>query len=527
MPVLPVIVAERRLPAVEFERHFRVKYGNPLRKALTFLITEGPGATLRKRQSKQIERRIEADQQIVIALVELNARRMIGVTRDIGGALRFDPALLFVASGEELTAASLDAVDLSPRARLLLESWLPVPSCPLDQALPAEILAHNDWLRPVPSSAAATGARRERRAGGEAAAPGSGGSARAVRDEPSRRAVYLIGYGGYVREQIMPHFRGEVAAAVDYKAGLILRHTGGAVPVREGIDDVLPGIAAAERPLVIVSTYHSDHVAAAGAVLAANAGARVFIEKPPCVTVDEARTLAGLRAGGAWIDIGYNRRYAPFTAELRARLQQQPRPWVLLAEVKELKLPPTHWYFWPNQGSRVTGNICHWLDLFCHLVPAPVAEMTVLGDEGSMTLALAFRDGTLATIVASERGDDTAGVTERIQARAGAATITIDEFRSLEQTSGTGRERTQRLRRDKGHGAMYRELRRRWLADEPPAYPAEDIVRVAEVVARAARAVADGERSVHFPAGAGAASGATGAVPEWAVLAAAGRADAP
>jgi predicted dehydrogenase len=224
----------------------------------------------------------------------------------------------------------------------------------------------------------------------------------------------------------------------------------------------------------------------------------VFIEKPPAVSAVEARTLESMRQRGAWIDIGYNRRHAPFTRELAALLRDVPGPWQLLAEVKELKLPPSHWYFWPNQGTRITGNVCHWLDLFCSLTPASVAEMTVLGDDSSLSLALHYDDGTVGTIVATDRGDDTAGVTERIQARGGDSTIPIDEFRTLTHASGSGRNRTRRLRRDKGHAAMYRDLRRRWLADEGPSYPAGDIVRVAEVVERAAQALVRGDRVVRF-----------------------------
>jgi predicted dehydrogenase len=493
---LPPVVALRRMPPAAFEGHFRTKYGRPLRKAAAFVLTEGPAATLRKARSKQVERRIEADQHLVIAVVDAGGESFIGFTRDLGGDLRFHPQLLFrVADARDRVAADalLERVEMADATRVLLESYLPVPSCPLDHRLVEGILKDNPWLAPWQGVAAIPAAAA-------AAAPAGPAPGRAaVRGHSDRPAwdVWLVGYGGYVREHILPAFASDVAAAVDYKAALIGRHVESPFPVVETLDEILPDIAAAKRPLVIVSAYHADHVPVAEAVLSANPRAGLFLEKPPCVTVEEARRLEALRRRGAWIDAGYNRRHAPFTSLLRAELQALPRPFIMTAEVKELKLPPSHWYFWPNQGTRVTGNLCHWLDLACHLADAAPAEIAVLGDEGNLSVTLGFADGSIATIVATDLGDDLHGVTERIQLRAADCTMTVDDFRSLEIVRGGQRSRDRRQHRDKGHAAMYRELRRRWVGGEPPSYPTGDIVRVAGVVAQVADMLAHGVK--HAP----------------------------
>jgi predicted dehydrogenase len=159
-----------------------------------------------------------------------------------------------------------------------------------------------------------------------------------------------------------------------------------------------------------------------------------------------------------------------------------------------LKLPPTHWYLWPNQGTRVTGNVCHWLDLAYHLIGVTPLEMTLAQTGDTVTLAVKFEDGSLATIVATDHGDDLPGVTERIEVRGGGTTMVVDDFRRLEVSSAAGRSVRRRLRRDKGHAAMYEDLRRRWLADASPAYPTEDLYRVGSLTEAASEMLRGGER---------------------------------
>jgi predicted dehydrogenase len=293
---------------------------------------------------------------------------------------------------------------------------------------------------------------------------------------------------------VLRHFRGDVVMALDYRAELI-RRVGAPVPeVTDSFERVLARLAEDAAPLVIISTYHSDHCWMALRVLDANPGARVFIEKPPVVGWEGLEELLARRWAGAWIDVGFNRRYAPLLTRVRTETAALPRPLVMTALVKELKIPPTHWYLWPNQGTRITGNVCHWLDLAYHLIGGEAKELTLAETGDTVTLAVLFGDGSLATIVATDVGDDLPGVTERIEVRGGETTIVLDDFRRLEVASARGRMVRRRLRREKGHGAMYGDLRRRWLEGGPPRYPLEDLYWVPALTARASALLREGGR---------------------------------
>jgi predicted dehydrogenase len=482
----------RRVQVHSHARHHAHKYRHPLRKARLFALRDGLFETIRKARSKLVERRVEAAQHVLLCAWDEEGARRVAVTRDLGGRPRFHAELVFAA----VDGLALDAVRLSDEAAVLLEAYLPVPECPLAGRVAAAVRAVNPGLRELHDG------RDTGTADVAVARPSVSPSTptAAVRGWPERGRgkagqVFLLGYGGYVREQVLPAFNGggaTVAGAVDHKAELLRGDHSGGFPLYRDLAELLPAIAAASEPLVIVATYHSDHARSTLAVLDANPDARVFVEKPVSVTVAQAEALAERRAAGAWIDVGFNRRYAAMTGGLRAAASRLRGPLVFSALVKELRIPPSHWYHWPNQGTRVTGNLCHWIDLAHHLIGGECVGVRALAGETGQTetvsAILEFVDGSVATLVATDAGDDLGGVTEYLELRGGETTVIVDDYRRLIRLE-EGRRRVRRARREKGHRRMYQDLRRHWLDGAPPAYPAEDILAVARTTAEVVRAL--------------------------------------
>ncbi len=480
---------ERRISPRAYDAFHREKFRRPVAKALRFLVLEGFVRTWRKIRSKQVLRRIEADQDIVVAEIEAGGGQWLGFTRELGGALRFHPSLVFEVDGDPDPAS----VRLTEPARLLLETYLPVPSCPVPDELVGELTSANPSLKPhgrlpPPSEGAGQGGTSPELAAPSEATPATPASpAEGTAPDPAAgTGVYLIGFGAYVWDEVLTHFAGEIRGAADFRAGLMRRHLDPAFPLHEDSAPLLDDVASAVEPLVIIAAYHSDHAPLAARVLEANPDARVFIEKPAAVTMEQAECLARLLRGGAWIDVGYNRRHAAFAADLRRRLEGLPRPWTLTAVVKENRIPPTHWYRWPNQGTRVTGNACHWVDLFQHLVGRRPVAVDALGDDERTSISIRYDDDSLATLIAASDGDGAGGVQEWIEIRGGGTTLRLDDFRRLVVESDGRTRRRRRLRRDKGHAAMYRDLSVRWRTGAPPAYPPEDLLPVCRVTATAA-----------------------------------------
>ena len=251
--------------------------------------------------------------------------------------------------------------------------------------------------------------------------------------------------------------------------------------------------AIAETPapgLVVVATAHDSHTHLACAAL--KAGHRVFVEKPPAVTGEDVRRLAAaMRANPGAVEIGFNRRYHPLVRRARARLRRETGPVTISCLVKELTFEPDHWYFWPNQGTRITGNLCHWIDLavfFLEDHPMPVSVTlsprmpgTEPGNDEERVLTVTFEDGSLLTVLGTTRGDDIRGVQEQIDIRRGTTTITIDDLWKMRVRSDGIERYSRTLFRDKAHTAMYAEALGRIVAGQPAVYPVRDMVVVSAI----------------------------------------------
>jgi predicted dehydrogenase len=324
--------------------------------------------------------------------------------------------------------------------------------------------------------------------------------------------VALLGAGDYARTEIIPALRAaglslhSVANREPQIAAMIAREYGFCVATASA------DRAIAELPrsgLVVIATAHDSH--ARLAKVAVEQGHRAFVEKPPAVTSDDVALLVeAMTARPGAIEIGFNRRYHPLILRARARLHQEQGPTSIICTIKEVTLEPDHWYFWPNQGTRITGNLCHWIDLAVFLFeggPIPVSltlsprisSSSQVIDEERM-LIVTFSDGSLLTILATGRGDDIRGVQEQIEIRKGQTTVMIDDLWKMRVRRGGVDHPSRTLFRNKAHGVMYRTALRRFLRDEPAAYPPGDMAVVSAIQIAASESARSGELQGEIPA---------------------------
>ena len=438
----------------------------PRRKVLRFLRTDGPAGTLRKVRSKLGEKRYTGDYRVV-ALVGFDAdsgERVAGIACRVPSCAELLPVHpeLVVPVAEGFDVSRL-AGALSAQQALLGEhgrqSWLYSGMRP-----PEEL------RRAVADAVAAAGAPSAH----AVLRPPAGEPDTATRIEigpappAAVRHAAVLASGDYTRTEIVPALReAELGLAVlcDREPQVVaqaareLGFAAAASDAREAIESLPPG------SLVVVSTAHDSHADLAAAGL--DAGHWVFLEKPAVVTEDDLRRLVeSARRSPERLELGYNRRYNPMVRKAREALAREQGPTTIACTVREVDLESDHWYLWPNQGTRVTGNLCHWIDLAIFLIgPGPLPrEVSVSppvahgarADE-ERTIGVTFDDGSVAAITATNRGDGVRGVQEWIEARRGGLTARIDDLWKLSLVRG-GTERASRTAfRDKSHQVMYRE----------------------------------------------------------------------
>lgn len=314
----------------------------------------------------------------------------------------------------------------------------------------------------------------------------SSSSWREIQNDKSYK-LFLVGAGVYgcgfilqflsnvSKEMIIDH--NPVIAALVAKT-FHFKHSG------TNAEKSLKHLAEISHPVLCIATYHSTHFEILKKALEYNFQTRIFLEKPPVTTFDQLDQLIDLRKNGAKIEIGYNRRYLHILNIAKSFFKNSESPYCIAVLVKELNLPDFHWYYWPNQKTRVTGNLCHWIDLACvfikarpvriHLAPHPAMRP---GDEIDVTIL--FSDGSRLSLHSSDYGDRLRGVQEYIDIRSGEQTAIIDDFCKLILMGEGGTIEKRYWYRNKGHAQMYKHYAKQLVSNNGMyLYSNNDLLRV-------------------------------------------------
>jgi predicted dehydrogenase/NADPH:quinone reductase-like Zn-dependent oxidoreductase len=274
--------------------------------------------------------------------------------------------------------------------------------------------------------------------------------------------VGCIGAGGFARGVIFPLLRSS--------AGLVLESvatsTGAAATsARTGF-----GFTLAESPsgllvnpnvdVVFILTRHNSHAAYVESAL--DEGKRVFVEKPlainrkqlEMVQVAYARALAQSRS--PFVMVGFNRRFSPLTERVQEFFAGRTEPMLVHIRCNAGFIPRDSWIQDPENGGRIIGELCHFIDWARALVGCRMQTLTAaaLPDAGrysrdNVTVTISFEDGSLANLVYLANGNRGAGK-EYLEVFCQGGIARIDDFKTL-YLSRNGKKETSRGGGDKGH----------------------------------------------------------------------------
>ncbi|MBI4182715.1 MAG: bi-domain-containing oxidoreductase [Proteobacteria bacterium] len=307
-----------------------------------------------------------------------------------------------------------------------------------------------------------------------AARPGAGGC-----------VLGMIGAGAFARTQLLTELKRLPAvrlAALATLRPISAEHTASRFGFARVSADADAVLADAEVNAVLIASPHSSHAELAARAL--EAGKAVLVEKP--LALDRAglnRVIEARNRSTAFFQVGFNRRFAPFSARARRALDVIPGPRNILVRVNAGPLAADSWVGEPEEGGgRVLGELCHFVDLAAFLagdrivsVAARAARAAKLAEEVSVTLS--FAEGSLATLVYSALGDP-AAAKELVEVYAGGTVIAIDDFRRLSVTGpGRGGGTRARLGQDKGHAAELRAFVAAVANGGPPPVDEDELIR--------------------------------------------------
>jgi predicted dehydrogenase len=218
----------------------------------------------------------------------------------------------------------------------------------------------------------------------------------------------------------------------------------------------LPGLS-----MVYIASNHASHTPYALQSLARDID--TYIEKP--IAVSEAQLVALLRAqrrSKARLFAGYNR---PFSGAIRMLRRWMPidpsRGITLQCYVSGHVIAPDHWYRRPEEGTRVCGNIGHWLDLLVHLLawrgmPDQLELSLAVADpaepDDNLSIGITSDMGDLFSVMLSSRTEPFEGINETINIQHHETIAKIDDFRRLTIWQGERLLRSRFWPKDVGHG---------------------------------------------------------------------------
>jgi predicted dehydrogenase/threonine dehydrogenase-like Zn-dependent dehydrogenase len=271
--------------------------------------------------------------------------------------------------------------------------------------------------------------------------------------------VAAIGAGSFPSRLLFPPLKdsGRVKFTwITSSSGLTAKRQGTRFGFARAVSDIEDGLQLDGTDAVMVLSLHDTHARYAVRVL--EAGKALFCEKPLALTEADLDSLAiAWRSSGAPALAGFNRRFAPAIRVIReatrggGSLQISYR---VFAGV----LRPDHWAARPEQGGRILGEVCHFVDTVGFLVGANPTAVTAQSPEGqdpiasrSVSALIEYSNGSSATI--EYAGGSPSGAPKEFMEVAGdGIAARMDDFRLVTMW---GRRKGQR--RFKGGPKGHRE----------------------------------------------------------------------
>ena len=284
---------------------------------------------------------------------------------------------------------------------------------------------------------------------------------------PGSGVVGLVGAGNFTGITLLPALRatGARLKTIASGAGVTGTHLGRKFGFEQSTTDTTSLLADPEIDTVLITTRHDSHTRFVLEGL--RAGKRVYVEKPLCLTQDEMTAIETEVAArpGAFVMVGFNRRFAPQIRAIKPLLDARPQPKALVFTANAGTIPGSHWTQDRKVGGgRIIGEACHFIDLLRHRVGHPItaADLVRAGGAGAengdiVTITLRFADGSIGTLHYLSNGSRSFPK-ERLEVFCGGGILQIDNFRELKAYDWKGARSGRAWRQDKGHASEMQAL---------------------------------------------------------------------
>ena len=274
----------------------------------------------------------------------------------------------------------------------------------------------------------------------------------------ARLAIGFIGAGNYASSMLLPHLvqlpNAELVHVTTTKSlsAVNAQRRFGFTTASTSASAVLEDES---LDAIFVVTRHATHADLVCRAL--ETGKAVFVEKPLALTADELDRITEVitKTGNDRLMVGFNRRFAPMLAKMKAEFGPASSGSVARYLVNAGPLAADSWYRNEGEGSRFAGEGGHFLDTLSWWADSLPEEVYAVGGPGADDVQVTVRFASGASgVISYVTGGNVRFPKETLDATGGDRSARLDNFRRATVWAGRGHE-TIRARggQDKGQRA--------------------------------------------------------------------------
>ncbi len=164
---------------------------------------------------------------------------------------------------------------------------------------------------------------------------------------------------------------------------------------------------------IFIVTHHSTH--GKYVIEALRKGKNVFVEKPLCIKKEELEIIKEFyEKSNVKLMVGFNRRFSKQCKLIKDFFNNSREPFLINYRVNAGYIPPDHWIQRPEEGGRIIGEGCHFIDIFDFIIEDEVIELKVTDLNSraqpgiisdNVIVTLKYRNGSVANLIYHSNGD--------------------------------------------------------------------------------------------------------------------------
>lgn len=227
--------------------------------------------------------------------------------------------------------------------------------------------------------------------------------------------IGIIGTGTFAQNYLLPAIKQTDSdfIGISDSSSLLSKNVSAKFGFKTAYSDGLELIENPDINLVFCASRHDSHFKFVNASL--NAGKAVYVEKPLAVNLTELDEIeSNINKTGGQLMVGFNRRFSESFISIKKFFEQRKMPMNMIYRVNAGQIPKNHWVQQPEQGGRIIGEACHFIDtlsFLCNSLPVEVFAQSVsspsseLSNNDNVSINIKFADGSIGTIIYTSAGD--------------------------------------------------------------------------------------------------------------------------